>query len=63
MFDNNPVQELDKDQSECTICFNSFDSLESVRKDKCNHYFHYECIFKLAVESNKVCCPLSKIQY
>lgn len=63
MLANISDEEFEKVQSECPICFSSFDSLKSVRKDKCNHYFHYECILKWVIESDKVYCPLSRKNY
>lgn len=50
-------------EKECCICM---ESIEESKKNKtikfdCNHYFHYDCIFKWFME--KQCCPICRKEF
>ena len=53
------------DKQNCSICMESMIEIESKEKKiikfDCNHYFHYDCIFKWFME--KQCCPICRKEF
>ncbi|OMJ80620.1 hypothetical protein SteCoe_19106 [Stentor coeruleus] len=42
----------------CAICFEEFKEEKMIRKLKCEHYFHSECIAQLLLNGHSSTCPL-----
>ena len=49
---------IHKNQENCVICMNAFVKNEEIRKIKCTHLFHRECIDEWLGREKK--CPLCK---
>jgi len=50
-----PIVDVDKFSEVCTICIEEFKQDEKVRKLKCGHEFHIECIDEWKQRGNRTC--------
>ncbi len=53
--------ENSSDNSDCSICLDTFESKAPVCRLKCKHYFHLSCIYQwLQHQNSRKVCPLCK---
>ena len=54
------VAEKEEDREKCTICLASFEADSQVRRLRCKHLFHIDCVDRW-LEGNKQ-CPMCRVQ-
>jgi len=52
------IENIDKNNGECSICFNNYEDDNNIGKLKCGHIFHNSCIKKWFVTSGT--CPICR---
>ncbi|KAJ1394143.1 Zinc finger, RING-type [Sesbania bispinosa] len=55
------TKRLKAEQVECTVCLSEFEEGDKVRKLKCKHMFHRDCLDKW-LQEYWATCPLCRIQ-
>ena len=57
-LDNTAIEELEENQKVCNICLEEFKEGDTMRKTKCEHTFHQECLDRWLAQVAS--CPICK---